>query len=136
MSSGIKYSNIDPLQTQERRRAGCRGQHPAQREPMVLADLSFCDGHEARQPGFRRQQIIEATVEAMFADVVADGKQIVRLVEQEGEVHVRQFVALMRQLLQGLDALGRSLRGIGDGPPELAKPVENVLCLRGGLGVF
>ncbi len=73
---------------------------------MFLADLALGDQHEAREASLGRQQIVEAGVETLVADVVADREQVAGLVEQERKVHVGQFLALTRQLLKRLDSVG------------------------------
>lgn len=72
---------------------------------MRLAGLSLRDGNEARQACLGRQQIVIAGIQALFADVVTDREQVAGGVEQEGEVHLCQFLALLGSLLQRLDPL-------------------------------
>src|SRR5450631_4009784 len=80
-------------------------------EPVILRNLALGNGDITAKPRLRRQQIVKARVTPAFGGVEAGGEQVARLVEQEGEIHRGQFIALARQGLQGKQALaGMSAR--------------------------
>jgi hypothetical protein len=49
---------------------------------MLLRNLAQSDCNIAREPRFRREQIVTGRIEPMLANVVADGKQFARLIVQ------------------------------------------------------
>ena len=53
-----------------------RGQLPAEAEPVLLRQLALRDRHEARQPRLGGQQVVEAGVEPVVGDVVADREEV------------------------------------------------------------
>ena len=111
---------------QQRRCAGGAGQQAAQGEPAVLRQLTLGDGDEAAQARFGRQQIVVARIQPALIDVVADGQQIARLVEQEVVVQAREFAGLQRQGFDGGDALAGPLAAL----PDAAKRSSEFLALR------
>ena len=62
----------------------------AEAEPVFLRKFSLSDGDEAAEARFGSEKIVEAGVEAMLGDVVADGKEAA----MRGRV-VEEFVFLM-----------------------------------------
>ncbi len=96
---------------QQQRSAAHRGQLPSQRKPAFLWQLALCDGDKAGQARFGCQQIVEAVVAPAFADVVADGQQVIAAVVQEFIIHPGHGSGLPRQLLDGGDPLARMLAG-------------------------
>ena len=75
---------------------------------MVLWHLPFRDGEITAKPRFRREQIVKTQIAPAFGDVETDGEQIARLVEEETEIHFRQFVALTGESFQSAHPLTRT----------------------------
>ena len=98
---------------------------------MVLRNLPQGDGDIAAQARLRGQQIIEAGVTPAFGDVESDGEQIPRRIEQKGEIHRGQFVALPGQGFQGEQALAGVVAGFTQAARQFSEPV---LCFRDRAG--
>ena len=99
---------------------------------MLLAELSLGDENETGQARFRRQQVVATAIESVFSRVVPNGEKISRLVLQELEVHIGQFLALTGNLFQPADARRGALRGVGHRAAQLLQPVggrDQVLML-------
>ncbi len=69
---------------------------PPQAKPVFLLHITFRDGHKAREPRFRGQQIVVGIVRAQSRDVVANGKYFPFRIEEKVEVH------LFHDLFRGL----------------------------------
>ena len=126
--SGIRYSNIEPLQLSSVGAPPVEVSIRPSANQCSWLDLALGDHHIAREASLRRQQIVEAVVETLVADVVADREQVAGLVEQEREVHVGEFLALTRQLLQRLDPVGGTLRGIDDRTTAIGSANPHRVC--------
>jgi hypothetical protein len=90
---------------QERGVAGGAGQQAAEGEPALLRQLALRNADEAGLPRLGGQQIVVARIAPPLRDVVADGQQRLRLVEQEAVLHTRQLAGGARQVLDLADAL-------------------------------
>ena len=78
---------------------------------MILRHLPQRDRHITAQARLRSEQIIEAVVTAPFRDIEADRKQFPRWIEQIGEIHGCQCLALRGQVFQ----FEQPLAGVGAG---------------------
>jgi hypothetical protein len=89
---------------------------------MTLRQLAERNADVTGQTRLGGQQIVATRIEAMLADVVADGEQLAGAIVQEREIHLRQLVALAGQTLQ----LGNLSSGVCPGLfhqfPELDEP--------------
>ncbi len=73
----------------DERRAISNGSHCAPKpEPVARRQVAFGDRDEARETGFRRQQIITIGVEAAVLHPVADRQQFPLHVEEKAELHL------------------------------------------------
>src|SRR5205807_10460887 len=106
--------------SQDRLAAGSDEQ-PAKREPMFLRDLALCNGDIAAQTSLGGQQIIEAGIQPMFADIEPDGEQVAGGVEQKSEIHVGQLGALSSQCIQGDNALSSVFAGFLEARQQVRK---------------
>ena len=95
-----------PAPGEQRRPPAGRGQQPAEAEPVLLRELALGDGDEAGQARLGGQQVVEAGVEPVVADVVADRQQVAVAVVEELVVDVGQLGAAGGELPQ----LGEPLR--------------------------
>jgi len=110
-----------------------RRHRPRQLEPVRGRDVAAGDRHEARQPRFRRQEVVAALVEGSVGHAVADGEELPRPVEEKAEIRVveqaaggsrHRFEPLQRLLardsgaLERLDELG-DRAGVESGAPFL-----------------
>ena len=68
-SSGIRYSNIEPLQESSAGAPAGSWSAGGRGEPVFLRQFSLRDGDEAGEPRFGGQQIVEAGIEAVLGDV-------------------------------------------------------------------
>src|SRR5262249_48687398 len=59
----------------------------------------------------RRQQIIETAIAAGLGDIETNGKEIACLIEKKAEIHSRQFLTSLSQLLEFENALARPRAG-------------------------
>ena len=73
--SGIKYSNMVPLQESSILTAADHRARAAHREPMLDRDVALGDGDQARQAAFAGQQIVVAGELDRSADGIADREQ-------------------------------------------------------------
>ena len=96
---------------------------------MILRQPVLRDADKAAQAGFGRQQIVKAAVAAALVEVVADRQQIASFVVEERVVDLGEFAALVDQILDQLDPLGRPAARFGAG---LAETDEPGVLLRGG----
>ncbi len=64
-----------------------RCQRPAEPEPVRDGDVALGDRDEAREPGFRCQQVVPTRVEASVRDAVPDREQLPHRIEEKAEVH-------------------------------------------------
>ena len=85
-SVGIRYSNIEP--DHERRPASRADgeERPAERRPVAHRHVALGDRQQAGQARLRGQQVVEAGVELLLGDAVADVEQVALAVVQEAEV--------------------------------------------------
>ncbi|MNV22381.1 hypothetical protein D3C71_1133510 [compost metagenome] len=95
---------------QQRRIAVDLGQQASECEPGFLRQLALGNGDETAQARFGGEQVIEATVQAMLVQVVADGQQMARTVIEEFIVHQRELSGPMRQLFELKDAYAGTVR--------------------------
>src|SRR5205823_12645742 len=75
---------------------------------MLLWHLPLRDGKVTAKTRFGSEQIVKTKVAPAFRDVEADGEQVARLVEEEAEIHSRQFVALAGERFQSAHPLPRT----------------------------
>ena len=54
---------------------------------MPLGDITLSDSHQARDPGFRGQQVVVVVVRPLGLHMVADVEHLPLRIEQETEVH-------------------------------------------------
>ncbi len=118
---------------QQRRRAVDLGKQAAEREPALLRELALGDGHEGAQPRFGGQQVVEAVVEAVVVDVVADGEQLAGAVEQEPIFHQRELPGAVRQVLQLRDARACVRTGRAGQVGQLAQGGYGCIGVRAGI---
>ena len=113
-SSGIRYSNIEPLQDSS------TGSPPMWVSGRPSANQRSCgkcalgDGDEARQPRLRGQQVVVAGVAAVLARRVADHQQVAQLVIQEREVRLGQVAGLLGKVCERRDAGGGAAAAVLD----------------------
>ena len=107
---------------QQRRFSPGAGEQPPEGKPALLGQLSLGDGDETAQSRFRGQQIVVAGVCPVLGDVVADGQQLARLVEEEVVVHARQIPGAQSQALDGGDALPATGTSLRDGALQIGEP--------------
>ncbi len=74
---------------------------------MLLWHLPLRDGEVTAKTRFGREQVVKTQVAPAFRDVEADSEQVARLVEEEAEIHSRQFVALAGERFQSAHPLPR-----------------------------
>ena len=113
VEQGIRVAGHDQLghQVLEHRaapRQQCRvsvdlGQQAAQREPALLRQLPLRDRHEAAQACFRRKQVVEPVVQAVFVHVVADHQQVACAVIEELVFHQRELPGDVREAFELMD---------------------------------
>ena len=84
-----------------------RGHLAAEVEPVRDGHVALGDGDEAREAGFRGQEIVGAAVEAAVRDAVADREDLAGRVEEEAELH-------------GLEELGGGARDAQEAAGERA----------------
>ena len=75
---------------------------------MVLWHLSLRDGEVTAKTRFRREQVVKTQVAPALRDVEADSEQVTRLVEEETEIHSRQFFAVTGESFQSTHPLTRT----------------------------
>ena len=75
---------------------------------MVLRHLPLRDGDVTAKPRLRGEQIVKTEVAPAFGDVEADGEKLRALIEEETEIHSRQFVALAGERFQSAHPLPRT----------------------------
>src|SRR6266550_1048303 len=75
---------------------------------MLLWHLPLRDGEVTAKTRFGREQVVKTEVAPAFGDVEADGEQVARLVEEETEIHSRQFVALAGERFQSAHPFPRT----------------------------
>ena len=64
------------------------GQGPAEPEPMFEREVVLGDGHEAREPGLGREEVIGGRIERVAGLGVADREEFLLRIEQEAELHL------------------------------------------------
>ena len=83
-ASGTRTSS--PTTSAARRRAPTAIERPAERGPVAHRHVALGDGQQAGQARLRGQQVVEAGVELLLGDAVADVEQVPPAVVQEAEV--------------------------------------------------
>ncbi|EKD35393.1 MAG: hypothetical protein ACD_75C01930G0001 [uncultured bacterium] len=97
---------------QEDRRAVGGGEQTSEGKPAFLRQLSLGNGHEPGKPRFRSEQVVAAGIQAMLADIVADGQQTLGGVEEEAVFHLGELGCPAGQIFDGGHP-GRALPGGG-----------------------
>ena len=115
---------------QENGFAGGAGEHPSQREPAVLRQLSLGDGDEYAESGFRSQQIVVTRVQPALIGVVADAQQTRCLVVQEAIIQLGKFFRSQGQILDRRDAYLGALARLCDLAAQLDQPCLLCRCWR------
>ena len=90
---------------------------------MVEGDLAGSDGHVARQPRLRRQQVVEAVVQPAIRHPVPDGQELAPRVVQERELRIRQARAALGQGVDLAEARRDALRAQPEGLGQAASSV-------------
>ena len=111
-----------PAPRSKQRIAPQRDEQTAQREPVLLRNLSLRDGDVAAQARLGRQQIIEAGVIAAFGDVETNGEKLARGIEQKAEIHLGHLGGLPGQGFQSEDALAGEIAGFPNRTQPLGLP--------------
>ena len=63
---------------------------------MFLAELPLRNSDETRQTSLGCKQVVKTSIEPLVSNVVADGKQMARVVVEKCEIHFLQFTATAR----------------------------------------
>src|SRR5687768_2429284 len=90
---------------------------------MILRELSLRDGDEAGEARLRGEEIVEAGVEPVLADVKPDREQMSLAVVEKLVVDVGQLSATRREAVERRKTRSRALGGLQDGRAEPLKPV-------------
>src|SRR3989304_5689302 len=102
-SSGIRYSNIDPLHERRTGSLSRSGEQASQGKPAFLRQLSLRYRRETAQSRLRSKQIVITGVPPVFNDIVPDGQQMALLVEEEIIFHTGEFAGLRCKLFDSRD---------------------------------
>ena len=103
-----------------------RRQLAPEAEPVLLGQLPLRDGHEARQPRLRGQQVVEARVEAVIRDVVPDCQELPAAIVEELVLEARRARCTARRGGAALRcARGGPGRGLRQGRPQPAQPIDD-----------
>ena len=112
--------------TEQCRELSTASQQSAEGEPVLLVDLSLCNGDETCQPSFGCEQVIATAVHAPIAYVVAGKKQLSRWTVEKSEVHLCQLLGLVCKLLQPSDLVACIFGCIANGLCDRVEPCDNV----------
>ena len=107
----------------QRRAVADRRRGTAEAEPVARRHVAFRDREQAREPRFRRQQVVAVRVEAVVGQRIADRQQLAFRIEQEREVHAERHRARPlgerpQAILQKMRRIGELLRGRGHVRPR------------------